>query len=158
MSSERFEIKNIEEAFEIIKDDSLKEVYEKYLLDFENEREFSGVYTSKKDIVDSIKERIFDSFEEKYREIKSDVSTLRKKGYEVNVLDFYLLKFNYKKKLLEADFSLENYNIVVDLFKGVEPEIKKMVKEMEKKEMEDYKKEKEESDRKRNKKEDSTES
>lgn len=143
MPSERYDLKNIDEAFKIIEDDALKEIYKKHSSNFEEKRDFSGIYISKKEILNSIKERIFDAFEEKFKEIKYNISQLRKKGFEVNVLDFDLLRFPFKKKMLDSDFSMDNYEVIMNLFSGIEPEINKMICEMESAEKEHDAKEKE---------------
>lgn len=144
MGSERYDLKNVEEAFGILKDEELKKVYERYVSDFEDKKGFAGIYISKKEILNSIKERVFDGLEERFKDIKSNISHLRKKGFEVNVIDFNLLRFPLKKKLLDSDFCLTNYNTIMDLFSWVEPEIDKLTLEMEKQEKERDFKEREE--------------
>ncbi|NCN87041.1 hypothetical protein GW932_04345 [archaeon] len=120
---ERYEIKNLNEAFKLVKDKDLEEVYLLFKKDFSKEITFSGIYTSLKEISLDIKDRIKSEFNDNYRELKTKISKLRKHGEEVSVVDFELLRVPLKMKLLDANFSKENYLIILSILKNVEKEL-----------------------------------
>lgn len=112
---ERYELKNPEEAFKVIENPLLEEIYKRYLADFSKEPQFSGIYISKKEIEEGFHERIIDALNERYSEIKSRISFLRKKGYDINLLELQLDKFEFKVNFLKVDFCMENYQLLMEI-------------------------------------------
>ena len=135
-NSERYDIKNIDEAFGIVGDDTLKEVFYQCVKDFSLNPDFSGIYTSKKEVKNSIRERVFDALNDKFKDMKSSITQLRKHGFEVSVIDFRLLRIPLKEEILASDFSLENYSVVMQIFSSVEEEVSNLLVEMERMEKE----------------------
>ena len=124
-NTERYDIKTLDEALKIITNPELERVYKKFLSDFSKDNSFTGVYTSKKEIEDSIKERVTDGLNEKFTELKSRISRLRRKGCDVNLTDLKLTSFQFKINFLDADFDLSTYNklknILDEIGKMIEP-------------------------------------
>ena len=112
MSSERYDIKNIEQALEIIKNLGFEEILKKYKKDYPNDFFFTGIYTSKEEILEELQNRIIEGLLFDYNEIKRKISFLRKHGQDPGVLDFRILQVPLKVKVLEANFVLENYEVV----------------------------------------------
>jgi hypothetical protein len=133
--ADRYELKNLKQAFDIVKDEKLERVHKQFVKDF-GKFDFQGIYTSIGEISEGIRERILDAFHSKYNELKSDISHLRKGGFEVSVLDFNLLRIPLKEKMLLANFCLEAYEPIVKIFTEVEDKVKFLVEEMEKQERE----------------------
>jgi len=121
--SERFQITNIDEALKILENKDLTEVISKFKKDIDAELNFTGLYVSRKDLEDSIKDRVYDYFNTEYNELKSKISYLRKHGEDVNIIDFGLLMVPSKIKVLDAEFLLSNYNIILDMIKKTKKDL-----------------------------------
>ncbi|MDA3836634.1 MAG: hypothetical protein PF542_03350 [Nanoarchaeota archaeon] len=117
--SERFEIKDLEEALGIVGTDDVKKVISEFKKELTKEINFTGIYTSRKDILESIKERVSDYFNSEYSELKRNISYVRKHGEEVSVIDYELMTLPLKLKLLEVTFDLDNYYVVLGILKSV---------------------------------------
>lgn len=123
--SERFEIKTLAGALKIVGTPEIKKVMKTFSKDIHKKVKFSGIYTSKEDLLESIKERVYDYFNSEYNDLKGKISYLRKHGEEVDFIDFKLLRVPLKIQLLKADFVLENYQIVLKILTSVEKKLKK---------------------------------
>lgn len=136
MSGERYDLKNIDEAFKLVSDKNLEEVYKKFCLDFGYSSPFKGIYTSIKSIRESIVEIIIGRINEQYREDKGRISELRKKGFDVGVLDYDFLRIPLKIKMMKANFNLESYDKILQIFYSSEEQLKILVDELERAEKE----------------------
>lgn len=122
---ERVEIKNISDALKYLGDSELEKVFEFYKKDFGKEINFSGIYLTKKELFCDIQSRIVDFLNDSFRELKSKVSKLRKRGFDVDCVDFNLLRVPLKTKIFVADTNSKNYGEVKEILNSVEQEILK---------------------------------
>ncbi len=129
MGDERYELNSVEEGFEIIKDESLRELFDIFIKDFEKKVNFQGIYNSKKEIKEDIKERIFDGLEEEYNDLRYRISGLRKKGEDVDFIDFRVLRFPLKLELFKAEFDKDNYGVVKGILEEANKELSKFKEE-----------------------------
>lgn len=121
--SERFEIKNFKEAISIIKDKSLEKIAKEFSKDFSHEFKFQGIFLSKKEISKEIKERLASGINDEYKDVKSKISHLRKKGLNVNIIDFNFLRIPLKIKVLMTEFNLKNYQNILKIFTDTKKEL-----------------------------------
>lgn len=121
---ERIEVKNIEEALKLLNDRDLENVFFEHKKKLNKEFIFSGIFTSKKEMSNDIKSRITDFFNDEYKETKSILSKLRKKGFDIDCLDFEVLRVPLKLKLLKAEFNVSNYSEVMKILDFVKTGLK----------------------------------
>ncbi len=119
-SGERYEVKSLRQAFEIVGDSNLEKIISVFEKDFSKIKVFSGIFIGKKEVLGAIKERVFDGIKDRYNDLKSRISYLRKHGVDISVVDFRLLQVPLKTKLLEVVFSMDNYRVVVEILNEVE--------------------------------------
>ncbi len=123
---ERYDIKNVDQAFGIIGDPEIKKIFDTFIADFSKEVHFQGIYTSKKGIAEDVMERVISGLNDEFIELKSKISEKRKAGDYVNIEDLKLLKFPLKVKMLKADFCMKNYEVVKSILSETQELIKKI--------------------------------
>jgi hypothetical protein len=106
----RYEISDIKEGLKIANSKELNEVYSAFSKDFDKELNFSGIYLSEKEVELEIISRITEFMLSEYNDLKNKISLLRKNGDDINVIDYKIMMFPLKIKILLSEFSLENYN------------------------------------------------
>jgi hypothetical protein len=86
---------------------------------------FSRTFKNKKEMRSFFKERVLDFLKSLYTELKSEISHLRKKGEEVDYIDFEVLQIPQKIKLFTVYFSLEEFLKIKKIVNFSKSEIKK---------------------------------
>lgn len=129
--SERYEIKTLKEAFGIVKSPDLEVVIAEFEGDFKKIARFTGIYLSRNEVIDGIRERVFDGLNDKYLDLKSRISYARKHGADLNPLDFGVLRVPLKIKMLNAVFNLDNYRLIVVMLNDDEKQLVEFEKQVE---------------------------
>ncbi len=127
----RYEIKDVEEAMSLIDDSEIKEVLDRFVKDFSKQVHFQGVYNSKREIREELKERVLSELRDQHLDLKDKITHLRKSGKEVTTEDLKLMRFSSKLKILKADFCLKNYDVVKKIVDEVKVKLEGLEKENE---------------------------
>lgn len=112
---DRFEIKQLNEALKIVKNNAIENILNKFSKDFSQELKFQGIFLSIDEILYEIKDRIIGIINEDYKEIKNRITYLRKRGEKVNTIDYNLLRVPLKIKILRTEFNMNNYDDVIKI-------------------------------------------
>ncbi len=86
---------------------------------------FSRSFENKKKMNSFFKERVLDFLKSHYTDLKSEISHLRKKGEEVDYIDFEVLQIPLKIKLFSAYFSLDDFLKIKKIVDFARTEFKK---------------------------------
>ncbi|HKL23617.1 MAG TPA: hypothetical protein VJ895_02595, partial [Candidatus Nanoarchaeia archaeon] len=86
---------------------------------------FSRNFENKKKMNSFFKERVLDFLKSHYTDLKSEISHLRKKGEEVDYIDFEVLQIPLKIKLFSAYFSLDDFLKIKKIVDFARTEFKK---------------------------------
>jgi len=121
--ADRIELKSLKAAFDLLKDKELEDVYSVFKKNF-SVIKFTGIYSSVNEVREELKSRMIGAFSDEYRELRSKVSRLRKKGKEVTDIDFSLLEMPLKLKLFSAEFNVKNYELVYEILKKSKDDLK----------------------------------
>jgi hypothetical protein len=126
--STKINVSSVKDIFKIIGNKEFFEIYNS-VLEMDKEfftRGFSGTFEDKKELSLFFKSRISDFIKGRYGDIRSKITEFRKAGYEVNYVDLKSLIIPLKMKVLEINFTLEEFNKIKQIFVFLEDFFKKV--------------------------------
>lgn len=124
MVEKKIEIKTIDEAISKVKSPVIVKIYIRFKEYFPKELIFTGNYVSKKEILESIEERMIESIQEDYLEVKSQITGIRKTGQDIKLVDLEVLSVPLKVNILKIEFSLKNLNKIFSILDSVKTKLK----------------------------------
>lgn len=120
-------ITNFKQLIDSLNDNDLKDILnylEDLKLDFIDNEIITKNFLSIKDLIEFIKNELSNYLKDKYNNLKSDISDLRKKGKDMTDLSLKLLSIPLKIKIFESSFSRKDFSNCLDLMMKIEQEIK----------------------------------
>lgn len=123
MADNKIEIKSIDEAMSTIRSKVLIKIYCKFKEYFPKGFIFTGTYTSKQEILDNIEERMIETIQGDFIELKSKISTIRKTGQDITLVDLETLTVPLKLKVLRTEFTSQNLNKTFSILDSVKEKL-----------------------------------
>lgn len=123
MVDAKIEVKTIDEAISVVKSPVIVKIYMRFKEYFPKELIFTGSYDSTKEVLESIEERMMETIQEDYLEVKSQITGIRKTGQDIKLVDLEVLSVPLKLGILKIEFSLRNLNKILSILDSVKKKL-----------------------------------